>query len=530
MSKKLLYSYLLTGSVLSGSIATAQTAALLSQTPLPFVTGAVVKPQNAGNSTLQKINFMGAAGENLYVHSWDDVNSGRAGIAWRRTNATGVLQDEGYLPLTDVNDIDVALYQSGTKYFVLAAYYYDDGTTKGHYYDIYNFTPTGLTSVSTMNLLTSTPSFGRINVDANPSVGLAITWAHPGLGIYVKVAKSLGTPTFAPNVLLPGSLHDKDPDICILSNGPAPALHIALLSDTETDVKEQSLDFATAVSGTATGLTTEYNQSTGAAFCSPRIDGQDKFLDNQWTMVFSEYTYAGTLANERIIAAVFNSAWSPVPTTVPVHSASYSSHQFSPNNPVVAYNPIGDTITVGWITRDVTTVLTADESKYVAQYIRDAGTSAPTSLPASYMMISNNEGGDFPVLAFSGQNTMSNYSGLHTVYNLYNSLLPGNDCMVYKNKAWSSNTFKMAQTAATATLSLAPNPFSNTLDLTLPAKGHYLINITGIDGRSVYNAAADFEAMQRTRIQTDQLHPGIYFIQVTSPEQQISYTQKIQKQ
>lgn len=530
MKKIILSTYLLAACLLHSGNLFAQTSASLPEAPLPTVPGPVLRPQNAGSSTMQNVNFMGAT-NSLYIHSWDVFSmSNFHGIAWRRTSSTGATLDQGYLTIKYANDIDIALYADGGAYFALAAYYYDDGTIRGHYYDIYKFTATGLMPSSLMNLLTATPSFGRINVDANTPYGLAITWSYPGTGIFVKAANLPGA-AFGPNVLLTGSAGYKDPDVCILRYTGNLTLQLAELSNASNQVREQRLNFATAVGGSSAGLVTEYAMSTSTAFGSPRIDGPDAFNVQKWGMVFAEYSYAGGTANERIYAAVLNTTWSATPTTVLVNGASYATSYFQLNNPVVAYNANANQITVGWITRNNTAVITGTtDNKYVAQYINDPGTSAPASVAASYMMVSNNPGGPAPVLAFSGQNTMSNFNGIHTAYSQYNTFFANDYSMVYKDKSFSSSTFRLAEEMATGTVpTVSPNPFVNTLSLVLPLKGHYEISITSIDGRHVYVQDGDFEDMQQAVINTASFSPGMYIINVHATDNSINFTKQILK-
>lgn len=248
-------------------------------------------------------------------------------------------------------------------------------------------------------------------------------------------------------------------------------------------------------------------------------------------MVYSEYSATGFVPSvsisERVYANILNTAASAAPATVVVHSASYivTSGFFQVNNPVIAYNNNADRIHVGWMTTESTAIIPGTNAiKYVAQYVADPA-SGPVSIPGSYMMISNTQAAPAAVLAFSGQNTMSGFDGLHTAFsqNTYN--------MMYKNKPWTSATFKLTDAAEAVTVApvVYPNPFVTTLSLKLPLKGHYDISINSIDGKTVYAANGAYEAMQQVNIGTEQFGPGIYFIRVTAPEQHIDFTQKLLK-
>lgn len=536
MKKTLCAIGLISSMLVPGSSLFAQDASVLPDLMSPAPSSSVLRPQNVGSSTLQNVLF-GGMPNNLYVHSWDMYSSyANNGIAWIRTDAAGGLLDNGYLPIQYADDIDVALFEVGGKYFALAAFYYNDGTaaTRGHYYNLYNFTPTGLVAVSSMNLLTLSPAFSRINVDANTPYGVAITWCRPGAGILVKAA-AFPSMAFGPNYLIPGTAGFKDPDICINRYSGGLKLQVASLSNTNTQIQEQRLDLNDIASGAfAIPPVTEsvVSATPGMTFSVPRIDCPDASGVQKWAMVYSEYSASGYVPSvsiaETVYANVLNTAASPTPATVAVHSAGYTvaSGFFQVNNPVVAYNDNNDLIHVGWITTESTVIIPGTNTiKYVAQYIADPP-SGPVSIPGSYMMISNTPATAFGVLAFSGQNTMSGFDGLHTVFcqNTYD--------LMYKNKPWPSATFKLAGTDKAAPAiapAVYPNPFVNTLSLSLPLKGHYDISITSIDGKSVYTTNGDYEAMQHINIPTTAFMPGTYLVRVSSPENNIAFIQKITK-
>lgn len=249
MTKKLLKAAFLLGTLCASISAIAQNPSLSMDYTLPTVAGPVLRPQNASSSTMQ--NIIGPSGsiEHLYIHSWDVFSSyDNNGIAWRRINASGSLINEDYIVVNYASDIDAVIYEDGGTYFVLAAYYYDDGdpTLKGHYYDIYKWDVSGLLPVSTMNYLSSSPIFGRINVDATIS-GLAITWCEPGTGIFVK-AGSLPGASFGNTVLLPGTTNNVDPDICIRRGGGGSGtgvdLQIAFLDNSLSSMEEYRVPYA----------------------------------------------------------------------------------------------------------------------------------------------------------------------------------------------------------------------------------------------------------------------------------------------
>lgn len=250
--------------------------------------------------------------------------------------------------------------------------------------------------------------------------------------------------------------------------------------------------------------------------------------------MYSEYSFSGTSVSERIYAMVKNAAWSATPTNVLVNAASYPATSFQQNYPVLTYNDgAAKTITVGWMTQNNTIVIpgTAD-IKYVAQNVMDPGTAAPTSVASSYMMISNTKAGPAPVLAFSGQNLSSSFNGLHTAFSLYNVIAPGEFGLYYKDKPWSSATFKVTDENSIMTgmsVSVDPNPFINILSLTAPVKGLYTVLLYSMEGRVVYEKEQLLETGGKLDVNTELFIPGMYLLKVASAENNIDYTHKLVK-
>jgi hypothetical protein len=508
-------------------------AGAVPEFPLPNIAGPVIRPQNAGSSTMQNVFYQSVgANNNLYVHCWDLNGNYYNGIAWRRTNMGGGLEDEGFLQIDHAADIDVALFESAGRHYVLAGYYYNDGAgTFGHYYDIYEFTPTGLIPASTMNLLTATPVFGRINVDANTPYGLAVTWCVPGTGIYLKVATTAGL--VGPNVLIPGTANYKDPDICIGHYAGNLSVYVAYITNTNIQIPMQQLDFNTVLAGATTGiiLLNTSNAPVSGTLGLPRIDCPDDYPVQKWACVYPTYPPSGGSALwETIQIVIKNQAWSSFLVGLPIHFGSYTG-TFQETSPVLAYNDNADIIHVGWITKESTTAIANNtDCKYVAQDISDPGGTMPAPVFSSFMMISNTPAGPFPVLAFSGQDNTSSFNGVHAAYAQVNAFI-GGYAMMYKDKPWTTPTYKVASPGNTSMqLSVIPNPFIDQISLSIPKKGLYNISITSADGRKVYQHNGHFEYPQQLDIPAANLVPGIYFIQAGSLENNILFSQKLVKQ
>ncbi|RQO29691.1 hypothetical protein DBR32_15255 [Taibaiella sp. KBW10] len=554
MSKKLLQTSLLLGSLCATAIpAMAQNASIMPDIQLPAVPGPVMRPDNASSSTIQLVN--GVSGqENLFIHSWDgpttSVNGNpefHSGIAWRRSDLGGNTINEDFIYLKYASDIDAVIYEDGGEYYVLAAYYFDeyDPATKGHYYDIYRFDGSGLTPVSIHNLLTLSPTFGRINVDATTS-GLAITWCVPGTGIYAKSGELSGA-NFGPNVLLPNTGNMVDPDVCIRrgdgGSGTGLDLQIAYLTNTLNVMYEYRVPFYDVFGGATTGLTAEYVAGTVGTnqYAPPRIDCPDKWGGKQrWAIALgiSNYDHTTNMTTEWVYAVVKNEDWPGVaptwtyPTIIDLSYVTYGPGWAFPTSPVIAYNRNQDGLTVGWITKQNTAVIPGTtQSKYVAVDVSDDGTAMPAVVPGSYNMISNAPCDVMPVLAFSGQDLNSDYDGLHIAFSEYVPYPPFYN-IKYKDRKWGLSTFKGVvdvQANKNVNISVAPNPFNNALSFNAPAKGDYKITLIGIDGRVVYEHQCMMDQGQAYQINTPELASGTYVINVSSRDNKLNYTQKMVK-
>lgn len=523
----------------------AQFASVIPDAALPTVAGPVLRPQNAGSSTMQNVNFslgggVVSPGTNLYVHSWDVFSSAtNNGIAWRRTNAAGVLQNQGHVIIPYAEDIDVAIYEANGRHYVLAAYYYNDPAnpaTRGHYYRICGFTPAGVV-LGGQTLLTLSASFGRINVDANTPYGLAITWCVPGTGIYVKAAQ-LPAAAFGCNLLLPATAGFKDPDVAIRRSSGVLDLEIVYLANAENQIREYKISLFNVVGCSTAGLTLQHTVATPNLFSSPRVDCPDQLATAKFTYVYSEYSTVPVPPNvnvtENIRAVVYNSAVSPVPTNLLVHSAAYTTGFYNRNNPVLAYDAAGSQITVGWITKENTAVIPGTANvKYLAQYVSDPGPGLPVSVPGSIMMVSNTQGGPAPVLAFSGQNNHSSFDGINTAFSQYSTVFPGNYAMLYKHKPFASATFRTIgpvseeNETADETLHLYPSPFTDYISFTAPLKGNYNVQVYTIEGRLVASERFQSESNDNIKLTTGELPSGMYVVKIQSTENNINLIKKI---
>ncbi|RYD97144.1 MAG: T9SS type A sorting domain-containing protein [Sphingobacteriales bacterium] len=540
MKKHFLPIAYLLGSLSVATPVVAQNTAILPEFQLPVVMGPVLRPQNASSSTMQQVVMPSGATENLYIHTWDVYSSANNnGIAWRRTNAGGglIMQSQTIIPYAE--DIDAVIYEQGGAYYVLAAYYYNNGLTgvRGHRYDVYRFDPGGLTTINTLNVLSSSPTFGRINVDAS-RYGRAITWCQPGAGIFVKAANTGGA--FGGTVLLPGTANMVHPDLCIRRGGGGSGsgldIQLAAVDASLTVLREYRVPFSSIVSGVPAGFAAEYGASSpGPRYNPPRIECPDVWGGGQrWAVSIGWNDYTGGTATERVEAHVMNGDFSPSPTVVTVAALAYASPSFELCDPVVTYNRNSDVITVGWMTQQPTSVLPgSSDKKYLAMDIKDVGTSFPATIPGTFNMISNSPASYESVLAFSGQNMNSDFNGVHTAFSQSHPSSPGY-CMKYKNRPFGMTTFSDQQQmnlgTGTNDIAISPNPFSNAVSFTAPAKGDYAISLTSLEGRVVYTHNENLSQGQTLKVGTQDMAAGTYIMNIRSIENNINKIEKLVKQ
>ncbi len=540
MYKQLLHATLLGALLGTMTPAVAQNPASQPEFQLPTVMGPVMRPQNSSSSTMQLVTMPSGTVENLYIHSWDVFSSpNNSGIAWRRVDASSGFAIEDYVLIPYAEDIDAVIYEDGGQFYVLAGYYYNDvfGGVTEHRYDVYRFDPGVLTLLSTTTL-SSSPAFGRINVDAT-MYGVAITWCEPGVGIFAQASTFPFSGFTSGPVLLPGTAGEVHPDVCIRRGGGGSwtglDLQLATLDNSLTTLFEHRVPFFNVEAGSSAGFTTEYaTTSTGGRYAPPRIECPDIWGNGQrWTVTMGWNDYSGGTVTEWVDAVVMNEDFSPVPTLVTVSALGYSAPGWAePCDPVVTYNRDADVVTIGWISQQPTGILPSpSDKKYLATDIRDDGTTFPAILPWTFNMISNNPGGNEATLAFSGQNLNSDFDGLHTAFSQFHPAFP-NYCMKYKSRPFGMMTFKdnakLGQAAKDITIS--PNPFSNAVSFTVPVAGNYTISLTSMDGRVVYTHSEILTQGQSFKVGTQELAAGTYMMNIRSIENNVNKIEKLVKQ
>ncbi len=480
---------------------------------------------------------MGMALNNFYVHCWDEGDQygiSAGGIAWRVTDPSGALINQGNVPLTGC-DIDVALYTDHDTVKVLAAYF---RATLGYFYNTYKIVSGVLTPIATDQWLAS-PSYycGGVNVDANiEDMGLVITWAKPDSGVYVRAARY--DAVFGPRYTVPGLSGYFAPDVSLgqYSGALGAGRNIYLCARNNPGViRVISLPFDNIVT-TATAIpATEGSYTSPPTFSidAPRIDCPDKYTFKKWAVVFGdvEHTTGGTTENIR--ALIMNRATATSPYSKTVHR--YTTTPIPYNNilslPVLSYTPDASELQIGWMSRHMSVAYgsTGNNGRYLSKKMRDVNGTPPDTIPNTYCFIDYVPSLSVSTLSFSGQNLSSGVNGLYAAFSQWS----GATFMRYKSKLWPSVTFKataeLAGPVPSDVPSIYPNPFGDFLDIGIPARGRYELTITGLDGKIVYTDNRYCEAGAPLRIFTSRFPNGLYMLHIHSAEAGIDFKTKVSR-
>lgn len=508
----------------------AQTWGVLTDNP--SLSGSGFHPRNASSST-HCASLVTPANPTLFAHSWDGT-AGYGQIGWGMSHYTHLEDFEysGYINIPHATDIDVVIFESSNEYYILAAYYND--SLGGHYYDIYKYLGTFTVVPHTLGIALSSSSFGRINVDANKN-GIAICWHIPGSGNFMRKATDGLALSAAPTTFIPGSMNYKDPDVAIGD----------VMGATNIYITSRRLDdkriwcYRTPLMGGSFTPEDSVTASGANVFGVPRIDCPDSFNVRKWAVVYEMTSVSGGTRNETIKAMVFNFLLSGSAFNIDVHPmVTYSASGSLENLPVLSYSPLGLGIEVGWITKNSTGPIPGTTLfKYLAKTIDDSGGTAPAAIVGSYKMISNIDGGtSCPALAFSSVTSSvftcpytSTYHRLHVVYTHRIASTPPFYTLMYKNKEWPAIAFRpYLNEDNDKGISVSPNPFSRDLNISVSLDNQYLVTLTDVEGKVVFNKSLSLVQGPNV-LNLDQISAGIYFLKIQSKEPREDYSSKIIK-
>ncbi len=437
----------------------------------------------------------------IVLSAWDAPGL-IAAVAWRGivpgTGGAGII-NQGIVPYSNVQDLEVGLLSVNNGYQVIVAYY-KNGV--GHFFDVYDLNLTGMTYLYTKQLSTMA-SYTRISMDSHKLYGVAITWQEK----FIKSIVLLGGSSLSASgiLTLSGSNGYTRPDCAFSHSNQAGTLnvHYAYYHPVSGVIIESSFDFWTAI---GLGTTTIFPSVNDANLAAPssgvnvNLDCPDHYDVENWA-----YTYTDNYYDISVRFIDYHST--ATPTTVVVNDNSVLSSaaiNSSMNyNPFLAYDHdciygVG-TLYVGWVSQYIDPA-TSNPASYIAVQIKEDGNGPVT--PVDYLTVPNNTTltSGTPYLSFSKQNDATDY--LYTIFPQYVNGVGYR--MQHKYHAWNNSQFKGATPVYTCNndedhkkafaarnagmnITLYPNPYVSTFELQIPAdiqneKGSIII--TGVDGKT----------------------------------------------
>ncbi|WP_118974783.1 T9SS type A sorting domain-containing protein [Taibaiella koreensis] len=476
-------------------------------------------PMNIVSRTMHTYcnSYGNVSGSNLYVYSWSCLSPINGGFAFRRNSTTDVLISQGNQVYTNVSDLEVGLIMDGSTTYIVASYY---RLNTGHFVDLWNWNVgAGTVSLAATYNLSSSPNYGRIALDVHKLYGAAVTW-QVGTDIFVKVFNTSGGSLQTSNNLQIGT-NASIPDVAFSHFGDLrvrvayvdPAGTIRVINGRFNDLLSNIVSLASdyAQPGAFTGLTASMNNNTWASAWL-NIDSPD---DNP--PGFDVWSYAYNNANGDIMGVSKFGSGAPVVMNL--------SGNIRGERPTLCYDNNAQSINYGWYTN----FNASPQPGYVAV---ERGLNGAFVTPSNtYKRVANTtDYSGTPVMAFTGQNDYNN-----NFFLVYPMITPSGYEMRFKLVPWTATTFRYVVPGMTLPLagsvSLSPNPFTNTVKLNGNADDSYTVHISDINGRMIYLKSGKLDVINAgLQEAAAPLKPGIYFVNVQNETTGVSQSLKTVKQ
>lgn len=460
----------------------------------------------------------------IYLAGWSAPGSGGTSeFTWTFTNpndpTTIVAQD--HFMYYGVNDIEVS--QVGHE--ILVAYYQ---TGVGHMVDIYNITSSTTTPVVYVSTtpLSSTASYGPIQMDGLKAGVSIIAWVNPGVGIQTVVYDWTG---FGGTSTLTGTGNERALDIAISNTQSSGAnVHYAYYDPATSVITEAQVDLVTLSSPPAfiTPVINDPNfiGTVSAGTFDLVLDCPDAYDVDNWA-----YTYATNTNDVSVRFVDYHTTG--VPTTVVVNSGAVAGAApttgYKVFSPAIQYGTgnygfgNGDQIYVGWYISDGNAY-----NGYVAMHMREDASSLlsvsdylelPNAItPSLYPFIDViGAGVAFSKVSYGG--TVPDY--MYTTYYDYDG---SNYILHHAFHKWGDVFFRPVTSQPVAQLTLenkiqiSPNPFSDALQTSVSLKeaGKVQLKLYDMTGRTVwqYQSALPQGQHRLTLNNVKDIVPGTYVL------------------
>lgn len=479
---------------------------------------------------------------NMVLAAWDEPSMGGQ-VIWQLLNGSNLPICQGiqfYGP--GVRDIEVGMLAGPNGQFVAFVAYHRQGV--GHQVEQFLWNPSACTFVSLgLPVTLSTSGYSRISMDSHKLYGLVIAWEEGSILksiVYLSMAGVISN-SIIHTVPTP-TVKISEPDVAFNHSNAGLAMNYVYLEQSAgsapTSIQvSQAWYWAEYTSTTVAMASTlmDVNAISGApthrVICN--IDGPDHNWDT--------WAYAYTEDQMDVNVRIFNGTASTVTMTNGTIPGMATPINADPNTrPTLSYNSTGNNIMVGWHTLHNYPM----ESYVAAEILFDGSTLTSASdyleIPFTPPLASG-----APTLAFSKMNeNTANYlyaffselngGGFYDMkHKFHNMAVTGS---FKKNHEHCDDEEHLHELAARMevpnSVTIYPNPSNGhfSLSAALPVSGNSHLVLRDITGKKLFEVDGDWATInQQLQNYSQDLLQGTYLVRISSPENQLRETIKIQK-
>lgn len=529
--------------VFAGLLIAVTSISLNAQTYQPPISVEYANPAGViGGQSLHSSNYLF---QDFTLAAYDDGNDGQ--VIWQHiVPGSSTILCSGTIPYTGgYSHIEVgALHGSASgmaPYTAFVAYHL---AGVGHAVDLYDWDPFACTmNYSATHNLSSNPTPTRISMDNHIEYALAMAWVDAG---------TLNTSVYEGGIFTPSFIHTIVPTIkpnnvdVAFTHGSQLWVHYVYNSLGSPSVEVSAEDFwVMRAAGSPTTYIPVYEDlnvlspaSAGNVFCN--IDGADHGPDN--------WAYAYTEDHQNISIRLIDVISGVGPATFVVNDGSMGNiaNNLSRNEaPILSYDMSFDLINVGWITRN-------SAQSYIGLEIFRDGSSITSTM--DYFQIPNtpSNASPTPVLSFSKmtefsvpwlyaffseQDAAGNKDFIHKYHdmtinsNFKTSTSHVVNCPDYNH---GGHLAKESNEKTFENLEVYPNPFVDHFiidDIRMKVSGIVEVHLHDMSGSFILSHTGTLsEVNAALEESTKELSPGSYVLEITSKEDNVSQSWKVQKE
>ncbi len=449
-------------------------------------------------------------------------------------NTPSVTYTQGTISYPNCQDINVGYMvdNSGggwTNLIVVSYYKNGSGATAGHYYDVYKWSFSSISLISSTQL-DNMANYTRISMDSHFFYGIVITWQTSN-GLYALTGL---WGAFTSPVYLNGTGGMENPDVAF-SHSTSGGLLCQFVYDypwsaPSYDIYQTMLDFYTlnGASGSITPSIQDINTVTSlwsGVNCS--IDAPDHYPVDNWA-----YTYAIDGADVYVRYMDYNT--SSLGTTNVVDGSVLGNLPIKAKElrPRIAYNQNCKSFHVSWYSTYT------DGTNGACYFSEEIGEDGVTLISVSdYELMAANSafpiGANLNSVTLSKQNDNSTFlygvfldnAGVHHTFHKWSNHADWRTAIDPAVALIKDNCQNSRQNATTSVSKLAsehekivvgPNPFAKKITLFIPASlkdDNIILTVTDVAGKILlyYNGNAAKAPAEIERV-SEELSPGSYFV------------------